>query len=364
MTDTTKASEPTLDFDLDLEQSARKTVRHKGSQDDRLLDLFWNRADLKKRFLQLKNELDERADRIKEKEVEIERVRAEKRALEAQLARTDGAYAAIVYYHLRGLWDSGHVQLEAFRDELLNQQRDRERKKQIMEFNRSREKQLADVSQTIASVKADADAAREQLRQLETELEQMNGILNYFARRRAAPVVEQQRAHYETVRSSIEELFDQRIKLESQPWPEAKELSVEGKRVINLAVIAMSQHLYLHFCDDSLASMARTTTLKRLQEVDYGAVQDCEFLMSRIRDAIASMKNDRSFAAPLRERAKYLREIATFRDKQDTVPAAGSIGQILTAVPGFDIGNTVAGVPHDVNVMVDDYWNLSQVLLR
>ncbi len=339
-------------------------MRLKGSQDDRLLDLFWNRADLKKRFSQLKKDLDDRADRIKQKEVEVQRALADKRALEAQLGRTDGAYAAVVYYHLRGLWDAAHVQLEGFRDELLKQQRDRERKKQIMEFNRQREKQLAEVSQTIATVKTEADAARDQLRQLEEELAGMTGFLNYFTRRRNAPIVQQQRVHYETVRSSIEELFDKRIKLESQPWPESGEMSSEGKRVINLAVIAMAQHLYLHFCDDGLATLARTTTLKRLQEVDYGAIQDCEFLMQRITGAIASMKNDRSFAGPLRERAKYLREIATFRDSHDTVPAAGSIGQILTAVPGVDIGNTVAGVPHDVNVMVEDYWNLGQVLLR
>ncbi|MFK8016081.1 MAG: hypothetical protein AB8G17_11650 [Gammaproteobacteria bacterium] len=364
MTDKKTAATPITNDEIDSLLDAPPTVRHKGSNDDRLLDLFWNREEKKKRFSQLKTQLDNQGDELKEKDAEIERVKAQKRALEAVLGNTNSAYAALVYYHLRALWDTAHRQLESFCEELLNQQRDRERKKQIMEFNRARERQLASVATTIATVKAEADAARDQLQRSEAELAGMAGLLNFFSRRRLAPQVESQRVAYEAVRARIEELFDQRIKLESQPWPETGELTDEGKRVINLAVIAMAQHLFLHFADNNLGTMARTTTLKQVHEMDYGAREDCEFLMHRIGDAILSMKNDRSFAGPLRERAKYLRTIAQFREEHDTVPVAGSIGQILTSLPGVNLGNTVAGVPHDVNVMVEDYWNMSKVLLR
>ena len=352
------------EHDIDLVLDAEPTVRRKGSHDERLLDLFWNRAELKKRFSQLKSELDARADEIKEKDAQIARVQAEKRALEGALAGTETAYAAIAYYHLRGLWDCARLQLESFCEELSKQQRDRERKKQIMEFNQSRERQLAEVSGRIATVKAEADNARQQLKEMEEEFASLGGLLNYFRRRHMAPQVQLQRDYYEQVRASIETLFDRRIKLESQPWPEAGSLTCEGKRVINLAVIAMAQHLYLHFSDNDLSGLARATTLKRLQDMDFGTQHECEYLMHRTSEAVLSMKNDRGFAGPLRERAKYLRTIADFRDDADTVPVAGSIGQIVTAVPGVEVGSAVASIPHDVNVMVEDYWGLSQVLLR
>lgn len=359
MTDNTSAAVPGPDSgaEYDIEQIH-------GADDERVLDLFQNRAQLKKRFSNLQRQLDSHGDEIRSREAQIERAQADKRALEGALANTSTAYAAIAYYHLRGLWDSARLKLESFCEELTNQQRDRERKKQIMEFNQARERALADVSGKIATAKAEADHARTQLREMEEELASLSGLLNYFRRRHMTPQVEQQRAHYEQVRASIEALFDQRIKLESQPWPEATNLSVEGKRVVNVAVIAMAQHMYLHFSDNNLSALARATTLKRLEETDYGTQHDCEYLMHRVSEAILSMKNDRGFAGPLRERAKHLRTIASFRDETDTVPVAGSIGQIVPQVPQGEDGSALASIPHDVNVIVEDYWGLGQVLLR
>lgn len=357
---------PTLDAGLDdlVSETALRSVRRNGTDDERLLDLFWNRADLKKRFSTLRDQLDAQRDEIKAKEEEIERARQDKRALEGMLVDPDTAFTAMVYYQLRGLYESARIQLESFSEELSNQQKDRERKKQIMEFNQDREKRLKDVSAQIARIKTEADEAKQALAALEGEFATLTGIFNYFKRRKMQPLLEQRRNHYESVRSRIEELFDRRIKLESEPWPDYPGLSAEGKRVINLAVIALAQHLYIHFSENSLGEMSRVTTLKRVQDIDYGTRPDCEFLMNRIAEAVLSMKNDRGFANELRARSKFLRTRAEFRSEHDTVPVPGSIGNIPIAVPGIDLGNTVAGVPLEVNVMIDDYWNLSKVLLR
>ncbi|MFK7886112.1 MAG: hypothetical protein AB8G16_04530 [Gammaproteobacteria bacterium] len=349
--------------DLPDDLAASKQSR-KLSEDERVLDLFWNRADLKKRFSSLKAQLNAKDDEIAEQKAHLDRVSAQKRALENALADTATAYPALTYYHLRGLWASANRHLVHFCEELCSQQRDRERKKQIMEFNRKREDELAELGKVIATTKAEADAAKVELTSLETELESLSGLFSFLQRKKMSPVVENQRAYYDEVRQRIETLFDQRIKLESKPWPEKHDLAVEGKRVINLAIVAMAQHLFLHFCDNGLAQLARSTTLKGCDEMEFGAREDCEFLIHRVRDAVQSMKNDRGFAAPLRERSKYLRTIAVFRNATDTVPSAGSIGQVQTALPGIEMGNTVAGVPHDVNILVDDYWGLGEVLLR
>jgi hypothetical protein len=199
---------------------------------------------------------------------------------------------------------------------------------------------------------------------MEDEFAQLTGIVNFFRRRKRLPLLEQQRGHYEAVRSRIEELFDRRIKLESEPWPDYPGLSCEGKRVINLAVIALAQHLCIRLSANGLGEMARVTTLKRVQDVTYGSRADCEFLMNRIAEAAQRLSKDQGFASELRARSKFLRSRAEFRDSHDTVPAAGSIGNIPLSVPGMDVGNAVAGVPLETNVMIDDYWHMSRVLLR
>lgn len=357
---------PAVDIDAELAalESVARNVRRNGSDDERLLDLFWNRADLKKKFSTLKEQLDAQREEIKAKELEIERGRQDKRALEGMLTETDSAFGAMVYYHLRALWDSARIQLESFAEELSNQQRDRERKKQIMQFNQDREKRLKDVAKQIAVVKGEADSAKQTLTAMEQEFAELSGLFNFLKRRQMKPVLEQQRNHYEAVRSRIEELFDRRIKLESEQWPDYPGLSCEGKRVINLAVIALAQHLYIHFSENGLGEMSRVTTLKRVQEVTYGPRPDCEYLINRIGDAVQKMKDDRGFATELRARSKYLRSRVEFRNELDTMPVAGSIGNIPIGIPGVDLGNTVAGIPLETNILIDDYWNIGRVLLR
>ena len=360
------AIHPGLDLDLNEGEpaDALRRVRGKASDDERLLDLFWNRADLKKQFSNLKKDVDDLKDVVKERDAEIQRILLDRRELENLLADPEKGYGALVYYQLRALWETARLQLTGFVDELSNQQKDRERKKQIMEFNQERQRCLQEVSQRIVTIKAEADRAKGELQAIEQRLAETTGLLSFFKRRRLRPEVEQHREHYETVRATIEELFDRRIKIESQPWPEYPGLSVDGKRVINLALIAMAQHLFIVFSEHSLGSMARVTTLKRLQEVDYGTKPDCEYLMTKIRESIHSMQHDREFASDLRARSKYLRSRVEYRSDTDTFPVPTSIGNIPVAVPGVELGNTVARVPFEINIMIEDYWGLSSVLLR
>ena len=332
--------------------------------DDQLLDLFWNRAELKKRFSRLSDDLANRDDELRAKDAEIERAREQKRALERALGDTGTAFATIAYYHLRSLWQAANQHLVNFSNELVEQQSDRERKKQIMEFNQARESRLAALAEDIASAKQHADATRAVVKDCEQRFDALTGLFSYFARKRLAPELDANRQAYDAARAHIESLFDQRIKLESTPWPNKTELSVEGKRVINLAVIALAQHLYLHFSNNGLGALARTTTLKPLEDMEFGTREDCEFLIHRSSSAVSAMRADRSIADTLRERAKFLRRIAKFSQPTDTVPEAASVGQVQPMDGGVEFGNTVAGIPLDVNVLVEDYWSLGQVLLR
>ncbi len=335
----------------------------KGS-DERLLDLFWNRAELKKQFSGLRRERDDMIERLHEQQAETESVREEMRALEKRMANPEAGYAAIVYFQLRDLWAICHQQLIEFSEQHGTQQQERERRKQIMEFNQERQRRLQQVNNHIVSVKKEADDVKTVLDGLEGRYELLTGFWNYFKRRRLMETINEHREQLSQVRTRVEELFDRRIKIESEPWPDYPGLGLSGKRAINLAVIALSQHLYIHFTQHSLGTLSRTAMLKKLQDVHYGNRGDCEFLMDKIRIRVEEMKNDKTHADQLKARVEYLRKQAEYRKDEDTIPAAASMNSIPLSLPGYDPSRSVAGVPIDVNILADDYWELLKVLLR
>ncbi len=335
----------------------------KRSQDEKLLDLFWNRADLKKQYSNSREDIYELQNQLKSAEKELKRQQNEMRALESRLAHPVAGYNAMVYFQLRDLWGQALIKLEAFCEELITQQKDRERKKQIMQFNQDRQKRLKELNERIVNIKQESDDAKQKFQEVETRYNELTGVLNVMKRKNLKPSLDHHREEYEKVRELIESLFDERIKIESEPWPDYPGLTVEGRRVINMAVIALAQHLCVHFSEHSLSTLARTAVTQKIQKVEYGGKSDCEYLMGNIRNAVVSMQEDRSFATELKARSKWLRSKAKYRNDEDTRPIADSVGGIPVSLPGVDLGNTVAGMPIEINVLAEDYWNIEQVLI-
>src|SRR5262249_22194315 len=143
------------------------------------------------------------------------------------LADPEMGYTALVYYHLRNVWDASHEQLVRFKEELVKQQETRERKRLVMEFNQQREQRLQALNTRVQSVRAESDAMKTQVLALEGRMLALTGFWNFFKRRALTPELEQRRMEHETVREQIERLLDQRIAIESEPWPEPKGLGIE-----------------------------------------------------------------------------------------------------------------------------------------
>ena len=101
-----------------------------------MLALFRNRAELKKAYGELQEEIYRLKDRIKQQEGATQRVQEMLGALETRLGLTETAYPALVFYQLRRLWQTGRELLERFVAELAAQQEERERRQQLVEHNR------------------------------------------------------------------------------------------------------------------------------------------------------------------------------------------------------------------------------------
>src|SRR4026207_181588 len=74
---------------------------------DRVMALFRNRAELKKAYGELQDEIYRLKDRIKQQEGATQRVQEMLSALEQRRGAQESGYPALVFYQLRGLWQFG-----------------------------------------------------------------------------------------------------------------------------------------------------------------------------------------------------------------------------------------------------------------
>jgi len=141
-----------------------------------------------------------------------------------------------------------------------------------------------------------------------------------------------------------------------------RELSVDGKRIVNTAVIAYAQQLVILLSGGGLAMLAKETTAKSVFELRYGSREDCVRLMGQLREGRGVIGKENEDLAGLKERIDALRSGASYRSDEDTIPLTDSIGTLTvpsTPVSGLESINRAG-----VNVLVDGYWDVYEALLK
>ena len=77
-------------------------------------------------------------------------------------------------------------------------------------------------------------------------------------------------------------------------------------RLINTAVIALAQHLVVHFSEHDLASLAKTSTERAVADMKFGDRRDCDRMVERIREKIEELKQQKTFADQVKRRTDLL----------------------------------------------------------
>jgi hypothetical protein len=329
-------------------------------QDERLLQLYWNRAELKKELTRLQDERHKLREQIRNHEGAIARAHEQIEVLEEYLGNPEIAAHALVFFQLRALWRIASAKLGRFAQQLHKQQSEREERRQLIEFDQNRRRQLADFDRRIQDARARADTLEAQLKLSEGSLANMRGFWNYFRRRRLAEEIETERAQWDSAVMQVTDLSDDRAQLENKQPPPFEEISVDGRRVVNTAVIAYAQQLVASLSTGGLAMLAKETTSKRLFDVRYGDRDECARLMALLREALAVLKDDSDDLSGLKERTDAVRSGASYRSDADTVPLTDSIG--VLPLPSAPVSGLETGNRAGVNVLVDDYWELYQAL--
>jgi hypothetical protein len=332
------------------------------ADEERLMQLFQNRAGLKKAYADLKDEFHLLRDRLKQQEGATIRVQEQLDALGDLLGDPKTGFGALVFYQLRALWKVCHQQLSTFAADLTRQQEARELAKHKAEAEAAKSARLADVDGRLREASAEADLQRRHLAEAQNELGRLTAIWHYFKRRRRQKSLEVLRNHVVVADAAAGDLHAERSAIEREAAPDFPGISLAARRNINLAIISFAELLCENVDAYGLAARAKEAVARRVHEMNFGARADCESYMQRVQKAQTAVSNQKQITVALKARLERLRATCEYRNNADTVPTADSLAP---ALPELDLAKN-AKPPGAVawNVLAEDYWDLYTLLLR
>ena len=330
----------------DLRRFARRLAGEGVSaEDERLVELFRNRAELKKELSALDDERHRLLDRLKLQEGATLRVEEQLAALEQYLGRPEEGYKCLAYFQLRAVWRGAAQRLEQFSGELARQQKDRERNQQLAAFERAKRERLDDLERELVEGRVLADQLQAEQRLAEQKFASLKGFWNHFRRSRLRESIESRRFRIDAAVTQLTDLGDRQHEIESESPPLFEGLSIDGRRAVNLAVIAYAEGLHERIAAAGLADLVRESTRRRVYESSYGRREDCLALMHRAGRLVAEIEGMQDDFADIKARTERLRATATYRADGETVPQYETLQSASL-------------------VLLEEYWDVYKALLR
>lgn len=326
--------------------------------------LFWNRAELKREFAKLRRERERMVDQIRQQEGAVLRGQQRLDQLEGLLADPERAANAAVFFQLRGIWAYGRRRLIRLARDLSTRQQEREGQREAARFEEHRQAALSAIEQRLLPLQERQALLESELTVARARHVERTGFWNYFARRRLDSEQTILVAARESVSEQIERYERARQDKLREKAPLPDDIGVEGKRFVNLSVIALAQELLLVFREHDVATQARDASLRQVSENSYGPPQACRDLSQRIEGVLRNVEAMDELAGRVRRRAEFLRETVSYRRDSDTVP----VPEALSSIPlqlALDNGPLpTRGREVAVNVLADEYWDIYAVLLH
>jgi hypothetical protein len=332
----------------------RLAGRSSSAEDERLVALFYNRVELKKELHALDDERYRLLDRLKLQESATQRAEEQMSSLEGFLGRPEEAIKCIAYFQLRAVWRAGSRRIETFAGELSRQQKDRERKQQLAEFERRQRGRVDALEREIVDANLQRDQLLAEQKLAEQRHASLRGFWNYFKRRALSEQIEERSVRIDEATAVLRELADRRRAIADEPPPEYSGLSSDGKRAVNLAIIAAAESLYDRYAAGNIAYLARQSSMQRVYEAQYGSNEQCQLLIQSATRVLADLERMQEDLQDIKIRTDRLRSGAVYRNDADTVPVV----ECINPSPGN------ARRPATANVLLEEFWELYKVLER
>lgn len=345
--------------------NAFKRQRSEGEEDP-LLRLYWNRANVKRELADLKRERFELLDRIKEQEGEIFRAKEQLEGLERLLVDPMAAANAMVYFQLRHMWRVGCTKLAQFGSDFAAQREQRERAQLHAEVIAKRDRRLSAIQEKLSELLHKRKDVIESRVALEARLDNSGFIVGLFIGPRLRRQVKTLRENQRVLDERVNELNELVEKIQGEALPDPEGLGLESRRLVNVAIIALAQHLVAHFADHDLARLAKNATDKPVADMKFGDRRTCDRMVDLVRQRVEDLDRDRLLADQVRQRTDYLVGQVQYRHDTDTIPRVESVAQVRKVVEPAAVNGNAArdtlGAAIGINVLLDEYWDIYQNL--
>ena len=327
-------------------------------ENDKLVELFKNRAELKKEFAALDKEKYRLQKLIKEQQGATARVTQRLEHLESLLVDPEWVHTVGVFYQLRSLNRRCQGKLAKFAEQLKQQRESRRRDSQLGAWKAKLDAQRAEVEEQLVAHREKIRSIEEQVQVERHRVESMNGLSKILKGRAASVELSELDEQLDAARSDERGLLEKLESIEGAEHPDAPGLSIPEKRSINFMIIAYAQHLLLQFDDRNLVALVKESSEKSVGAINYGNKVDCDRLLERIVAHVESMEKASDYVDVLKRRAELIAEHAVFKEDDDAVPLAGTVATV------FAISANGVVSKSDANIVGDNYWGITNVLSR
>lgn len=332
--------------------------REDARDSDKLLELYWNRAELKKEFANLRNETFRLKDLVKEQKGHAARSQQQLLQLENLLLDPEWVDSVAVFYQFRAL--NAHLtrKLATFAEQLKQQREQRQHRQLLSTWRSKRDAEAAGIEARLAEVRERIRSADDRLQGIRQGYSARNALMRFLLKRSTKRALDSIAAALETDQS-LEREYDAALAgIGSLQAPDVQGLDVTAKRSINCMILSLAQQLYLHFRDSDIAALVRDAGRSSAGAQRYGTKQECDAMLAIMRRLRGTMPRTTDFADVLQQRARLIGERARYRDENEAVPTMQSVGAVL------DLSETGRVRELGANLLRDNYWGLSDVLSR
>jgi hypothetical protein len=342
---------------------ANRRAQREDESGAQLLKLYSNRAGVKRELNDLRKERHELLDKLKDQEGAILRAQEQLEGLERLLTNPLAAANAMVYFQLRHLWRVGAQKIEQFGAELKTQREQRERAQLQEAALAKRSRRLGAITERLDSVLRKQQELLEDFRAAEVLLASMNGFKRFFKGPRIRSRMNGMKAGNRALQEKIAELQELQEKIQGEALPEPDGLSLESRRLINCAVIALAQHLVVHFSENDLIGLTKTATERPVGDMKFGDRRDCDQMVERIRERIEDLRQQTGLADDVRLRTDFLGRQVQYRNETDSLPTTESVATTeRSPQAGNEPSQRSSNETLRINVLLDEYWDIFAVL--
>ena len=330
----------------------------KTEDSEKLMELYWNRAELKKEFAGMRKEKYRLQDRIKEQAGKTARIQQRLDHLEERLSDRDWAHNVVVHYQLRGLGRRAERKLARFAEQLKQQREQKKHSSLLASWTEERKQEAREVEDQVLDARDRIQLLEDQLQSEQRRLTSMNGFVRLFRGRSLMKLVDGLATELEAAVQLEQSLHDQIEEILNREPPDHQGLDISAKRSINLMILAFAQQIYIQFDEAGIAQQTKESTDKSVGAINFGSPYECEQLLGRINSCTENMEEATEFADILKKRAVLLGERAKFPGNDHAVPVPGTVSTLFR----IDANGMIR--ESEVDIASENYWGISNVFSR